>query len=131
MKNIIVYASRPRKFYASKEDVKFLTCLKKTFNNKGDVLVEGHDFKYLPCINLKYRIEKIVSKVDKVMVLHNDGAIDQNQYFEVMSALIHNIPVMAININGRKIKKVKGIDRYFDVGINKRAILALVDIPPN
>jgi basic membrane lipoprotein Med (substrate-binding protein (PBP1-ABC) superfamily) len=131
MKNIIIYGSRPRKMYASKEDVKFMTYLKKLANNKGDILADGHDFKFVPSISLNYKIEKIVCKVDKVMVLHIDGVIDQNQYYEVISALMHNIPVIALNVNGRKIKKVEGISRYFDAGINKRAILALVDIPPN
>jgi hypothetical protein len=131
MKNIIIYGSRPRKFYTSNEDVKFIEYVKKNYKNKGDILLEGHDFKYIPCFTLKCKIEKIVSKVDKVIVLHIDGVIDQNQYYEVFSALMHNIQVLALNVNGRKIKKVEGISRYFDAGINKRAILELVDISPN
>jgi hypothetical protein len=130
MKDIISYASRPRKIYTSKEDVQFLTCLEKIFKNEGNVLAEGHDFKYVPSINLKCKIEKIVSKVDRVMVLHIDGVIDQNQYYEVMIALMHNIPVLAINVNGQKVKKVNGIRRYYEAGLNKRAILKLNDILP-
>lgn len=130
MKNLF-YASRPRKQYGSKEDVLFISCLNSLKNGNVEVLIEGHDFKYIPALNLKCKIEKIVSKVDKVIVLHNDGAIDQNQYLEVGIALTHNIPVLAMNINGRVIKKAVGFLKYYQSAIHKKVILDLVDITPN
>lgn len=131
MKNTVLYASRPTSLYGSKEDVKFINCLNNQKKGNMEILVEGHDFKYIPSINLKHKIEKIVSKVDRVFVLHNNGIIDQKQYFEVVIALLHNIPVLALNLNGRIIKKVVGIEKYFDAGIKKRAVLKLADILPN
>lgn len=131
MKNTVLYASRPTSLYGSKEDVKFINCLNNQKKGNMEILVEGHDFKYIPSINLKHKIEKIVSKFDRVFVLHNNGIIDQKQYFEVVIALLHNIPVLALNLNGRIIKKVVGIEKYFDAGIKKRAVLKLADILPN
>jgi hypothetical protein len=131
MKNILLYASRPTSLYGSKEDVKFISCLNNLKKGNIEILVEGHDFKYIPSINLKHKIEKIVSKVDKVYVLHDNGIIDQKQYFEVVIALLHNIPVIALNINGRITKRVVDIEKYFNAGIKKKAVLKLANIPPN
>ena len=131
MKNTVLYASRPTSLYGSKEDVKFISCLNNLKKGDMEILVEGHDFKYIPSINLKHKIEKIVSKVDRVFILHENGIIDQKQYFEVVIALLHNIPVLALNINGRIIKKVMGIEKYFDAGIKNRAVLKLDDVLPN
>jgi hypothetical protein len=131
MKNTLLYASRPSSLYGSKEDVKFISSLNKQKEGNAEILAEGHDFKYIQSINLRHKIEKIVSKVDKVYVLHDYGIIDQKQYFEVMIALIHNIPVLALNINGRITKRVVGIEKYFDAGIRKRATLKLADVLPN
>ena len=131
MKNTVLYASRPTSLHGSKEDVKFISSLNNLKKGNMEILVEGHDFKYIPSINLKHKIEKIVSKVDRVFVLHNNGIIDQKQYFEVVIALLHNIPVLALNLNGRIIKKVVRIKKYFDAGIKKRAVLKLADILPN
>ena len=131
MKNTVLYASRPTSLYGSKEDVKFINCLNNQKKGNMEILVEGHDFKYIPSINIKHKIEKIVSKVDRVFVLHDNGIIDQKQYFEVVIALLHNIPVLAFNLNGRIIKKVVGIEKYFDAGIKKRAVLKLADVLPN
>ena len=131
MKNTILYASRPTSLYGSKEDVKFISCLNNLKKGNIEILAEGHDFKYIPSINLKHKIEKIVSKVDKVYVLHDNGIIDQKQYFEVVIALLHNIPVLALNINGRITKRVMDIEKYFDAGIKKRAVLKLANVFPN
>lgn len=131
MKNIIIYASRPRKLFGSKEDLNFLNCLNNSFKSKAKVLTEGHDFKYVPCIDMYSEIEKIVCKMDKVILLHVDGVIDQNQYYEVIIAIMHNIPVLAKNINSRVIKKVVGFEKYFDSATYKGAMLKLVDISPN
>jgi len=131
MKKTTIYASRPRQLFGNTDDVNFLNCLHNKFNAKGQVLAEGHDFKYLPSLDMYSKIEKIVSKVDKVIVLHVDGLIDQNQYYEVMIALIHNIPVLAKNINSRVANKVVGFEKYFDTTIKKGAILKFTGIAPN
>jgi hypothetical protein len=131
MKNTVLYASRPTSLYGSKEDVKFINCLNNLKKGNMEILVEGHDFKYIPSINIKHKIEKIVSKVDRVFVLHDNGIIDQKQYFEVVIALLHNIPVLALNINGRMTKRVVGIEKYFDAGIKKRAVLKFAVVLPN
>jgi len=131
MKNTVLYASRPTSLYGSKEDVKFISCLNNLKKGNIEILAEGHDFKYIPSINLKHKIEKIVSKVDKVYVLHDNGIIDQKQYFEVMIALLYKIPVLALNINGRITKRIVGIEKYFDAGIRKRAVLKFDNILPN
>ncbi len=131
MRNMTYYASRPRADYGSKEDVNFLTCINKIFKLNSNVLAEGHDFKYVPSIDMYSKIDKIVSKVDKVIVLHKNGIIDLNQYYEVSSALFNKIPVLAININGRITKKVEGFQKLHLSGINKKVILKLVDVLPN
>ncbi len=131
MRNITYYASRPRAFYGSREDVNFLTCINKIFNTNSNLLVEGHDFKYVPSIDMFGKIEKIVSKVDKVIVLHQNGIIDLNQYYEISSALFNKVPVLAININGRITKKVEGFQKLHLSGINKKVVLKLVDVLPN
>ena len=62
MKNTVLYASRPTSLHGSKEDVKFISSLNNLKKGNMEILVEGHDFKYIPSINLKHKIEKIVSK---------------------------------------------------------------------
>jgi hypothetical protein len=131
MRNITYYASRPRAFYGSKEDVNFLTCINKIFKSNSNILVEGHDFKYVPSMDMFGKIEKIVSKVDKVIVLHQNGIIDLNQYYEISSALFNKVPVLAININGRITKKVEGFQKLHLSGIKKKVVLKLVDVLPN
>lgn len=131
MRNMTYYASRPRADYGSKEDVNFLTCINKIFKLNSNVLAEGHDFKYVPSIDMYSKIDKIVSKVDKVIVLHKNGIIDLNQYYEVSSALFNKIPVLAININGRITKKVEGFQKLHLSGFNKKVVLKLVDVLPN
>jgi hypothetical protein len=131
MRNMTYYASRPRADYGSKEDVNFLTCINKIFKSNSNVLAEGHDFKYVPSIDMYSKIDKIVSKVDKVIVLHKNGIIDLNQYYEVSSALFNKIPVLAININGRITKKVEGFQKLHLSGFNKKVVLKLVDVLPN
>jgi len=81
----------------------------------------------------KIRVKRILTqKCEKMKVLYTRiSTIDQKQYFEVMIALIHNIPVLALNINGRITKRVVGIEKYFDAGIRKRATLKLADVLPN
>lgn len=123
MKKITIYASRPRKMFGSTFDLDFLKCLKYKFNSNTKIIAEGHDFKYVPSIDMMSKIEKIVSNVDKLIVLHIDGVIDQNQYYEVTIALMENIPVFAINIRSSVVKEVIGFDKYFDTTINKGAIL--------
>lgn len=131
MRNMTYYASRPRADYGSKEDVNFLTCINKIFKLNSNVLAEGHDFKYVPSIDMYSKIDKIVSKVDKVIVLHKNGIIDLNQYYEVSSALFNKIPVLAININGRITKKVEGFQKLHLSGFNKKVVLKLADVLPN
>lgn len=131
MRNMTYYASRPRADYGSKEDVNFLTCINRIFKLNSNVLAEGHDFKYVPSIDMYSKIDKIVSKVDKVIVLHKNGIIDLNQYYEVSSALFNKIPVLAININGRITKKVEGFQKLHLSGFNKKVVLKLVDVLPN
>lgn len=131
MRKMVIYTSRPRKLFGSNEDVSFLDCMQKAFNSKANLLVEGHDFNYIKSIDMFSKIEKIVSTADKVMVLHIDGVIDQNQYYEVMIALTHNITVLAKNANSKDIKRVDGFEKYFESTINKGAILKLTNITPN
>jgi hypothetical protein len=131
MINKVLYASRPISLYGSKEDVIFFSCINCFKKGNFEILAEGHDFKFIKSIKLRHKIEKIVSKVDMVFVLHDNGIIDQKQYFEVITALLNNIPIMALNINGRITKRVVGIAKYFNAGIKKKAILKLVDILPN
>lgn len=123
MKKLTIYASRPRKLFGSTFDLNFLKCLEDKFASETKIIVEGHDFKYLPSIDMMSKIEKIVSNVDKLIVLHIDGVIDQNQYYEVTIALMENITVFAINIRSSLVKEVIGFDKYFDTTINKGAIL--------
>lgn len=130
MKKLTIYASRPRKLFGSTFDLNFLKCLEDKFASETKIIVEGHDFKYLPSIDMMSKIEKIVSNVDKLIVLHIDGVIDQNQYYEVMIALMHNIPVLAKNLNGRETKEAIGFVKYFDTKINKGAILKFKGITP-
>lgn len=131
MKKMTIYATRPRQLFGNTDDVNFLNCLHNKFNAKGQVLAEGHDFKYLPSLDMYSKMEKIVSKVDKVIVLHVDGFIDQNQYYEVSIALTNNITVLAQNINSRVSKKVGGFEKFFISATNKGAILKFTDITPN
>jgi hypothetical protein len=128
MKKKTIYTSRPRALYGSKEDLNFLSCFNKPFYYDKIILAEGHDFKYVPSIDMYPKIDKLVSLVDNVMVLHRDGIIDVNQYYEVIVALMHSVPVFAKNINGRKTQKVIGIKKFYVSGIRKRAIMELVDI---
>jgi hypothetical protein len=128
MKKITIYTSRPRALYGSIEDVNFLSCFNKPFYQDKIILAEGHDFKYVHSIEMYPKIDKLVSLVDNVMVLHRNGIIDVNQYYEVIVALMQNVPVFGININGRKTQKVIGIKKIYESGIRKRAILELIDI---
>jgi hypothetical protein len=128
MKKTTIYTSRPRALYGSKEDLNFLSCFNKPFYNDKIIIAEGHDFKYVPSIDMYSKIDKLVSLVDNVMVLHRDGIIDVNQYYEVIVALMKSVPVFGKNINGRKTQKVIGIKKFYVSGIRKRAIMELVDI---
>ncbi len=131
MKNVIFYASRPSILHGSKEDVTFMSCINILKKRNIEILAEGHDFKYIQSINLKQKIEKIVCKIDRMFVLHDEGIIDHKQYLEVLIALNHKIPILAMDIKGRKIRKVIGIEKYFNSGTRKKAILKLIDVLPN
>jgi hypothetical protein len=131
MKKMTIYTSRPRALYGSKEDVNFLSCFKKPIYKDKIILAEGHDFKYVPSIEMYPKIDKLVSLVDNVMVLHRDGIIDVNQYYEVIVALMQSVPVYGKNINGRKTQKVIGIKKFYESGIKKRAILEFSDSTQN
>ena len=128
MKKITIYTSRPRALYGSKEDVNFLSCFNKPIYKDKTILSEGHDFKYVHSIDMCPKIDKLVSLVDNVIVLHRDGIIDVNQYYEVIVALMKSVPVFGKNIKGRKTQKVIGIKKIFKSGIRKRAMLELVDL---
>ena len=131
MRNKTYYASRPRKLFGSTFDLDFLKFLKDKFNSNTKIIAEGYDFKYVPSLDMVSKIEKIVSNVDKLIVLHIDGLIDQNQYYEVTIALMENIPVLGMNIKSSVTKEVIGFDNYFATTINKGAILKFKGNTPN
>lgn len=131
MKNVIFYASRPSILHGSKEDVTFMSSINVLKKGDIEILAEGFDFKYIQSNNLKNKIEKLVCKIDRMFVLHDEGIIDQKQYYEVTIALKYKIPILAMGIRGRNIKKVIGIEKYFNSGIRKRAVLKLIEVLPN
>lgn len=131
MKNVIFYASRPSILHGSKEDVTFMSSINVLKKGDIEILAEGFDFKYIQNNNLKNKIEKIVCKIDRMFVLHDEGIIDQKQYYEVTIALKYQIPILAMGIKGRNIKKVIGIEKYFNSGIRKKAVLKLIKVLPN
>ena len=60
MKKMTIYTSRPRALYGSKEDVNFLSCFNKPIYEGKIILSEGHDFKYVPSIDMYSKIDKLV-----------------------------------------------------------------------
>lgn len=129
MINNSIYISRPRKIYSSKEDMYFITHVAKYSNKEGKILFDENKFKNSPISNFITDLENKVSRVDRVFVLHENGIIDQNQFFEVLFALIRNIPIFGVNVNETETKRVESLI-YTHIGFDKIAMLNLKENIP-